>query len=82
MHEYLTRVGLIKAVENFHGGGFSSAVFADDAMDCSGLDPEVQAGIGGDVAEAFGYAAELDGWGRIRRIQSRMNTQRGRGGQS
>ena len=63
-------IALIKAVEDFHGRGFTSAIFADNSMNCSALDSQVYVGVGEDVAKAFGEPAQFDGWSFVKRSQT------------
>jgi len=46
-------VGRVNAGEDFHEGGFAGAVFADERVDLTGGNVEVDAGKGGGGAEAF-----------------------------
>ena len=61
-------VGPVEAAEDVHQGGFAGAVFAEQAEDFAGPDFQVDVGVGDDLAEALGDAAQLDVQDRTSRI--------------
>ena len=60
----LASVGFIEAVQNRHQCRFAGAVLADDAVDDSALDDEVDVVVGVNRAEALIDADEFDGGSR------------------
>ena len=63
----LAGIGVVEPVEDGHQRGFSRAVLADDAVDRSAADRQMDVLVGLNRAEALGDADEFDGEGRIRR---------------
>jgi hypothetical protein len=53
-------VGLVHATEDFHEGGFSGAVFADESEDFAALDAEADVIEGDDAREAFPDGAQFE----------------------
>ena len=62
----LAGIGLVEAVKDRHQRRLAGAVLADDAVDRSLLDLEIDAAVGVDRAEALVDADELDGEWRVR----------------
>jgi hypothetical protein len=72
----LTSVGFIKAVQNRHQRRFAGAVLADDAMNHSAFDDQVDVIVGVNRAEALIDADEFDSGTRWRRHQLVLATRR------
>src|SRR5690242_15631521 len=60
VNEDLAAVGTIEAVRNAHGRRFAGAVFADDRVDGSGGDGDVEVIVRQDVAEALADVTQLE----------------------
>ena len=58
----LTRVALVKAVEDLHQRAFARAIFAQQGVDLAGLDGQIDLVVGQNAGEAFGDFAHFKQW--------------------
>jgi hypothetical protein len=59
-----TGVWLIEAVQDLHQGALASTIFAQDSVDLSSVDIEIDVVVGQDMRESLGNATKAKIWRR------------------